>query len=153
MAGASVSTPRAVFCGAITAIWAALCLLCMGVPTGGLLLASLLLWAGCALWIRGETPAQARRRLLILAAGLSFAAAIGLGWRLLSPPLISSRGNSENALGLPFLELMGRFLLAVVLPGILALVGLLQLLFAWLTGREPKLRRVPGSEVSRPASP
>jgi hypothetical protein len=150
MAGVSVGRFRAILCGAVTAVWGALCLLCMSVSGGTLLLVSLILWVACAVWIAGETPAQARRRMFILAALLSFAAALGLGWRLLTPPLISSRAGSENALGLPFLELIGRFLLTAILPTLLVALGLLQLVLAWLTGREPKLQRVPRSDMAAP---
>jgi hypothetical protein len=150
MTTGGVGTLRATLCAAVVSTWGALCLITMGLPGSGVAAASLALWGWCAFWVAGETPARARRRLLLVAAALSFAAALGLAWHLLAPPLLSSRAGSENALGLPFLELIGRFLLVVILPTALAAFGLLLLLLAWLTGREPRLRRVQPSEMSRP---
>lgn len=146
----SIGVGRAVLGATPVAVWSGPCLMGTGLHGTGAVLASLLVWAACTAWVAGATPAQARRRLLGLAAMLSFTAAVGVGWHLMAAPLTASRAGSENALGLLFLELLGHWVLSFLLPALLGGVGLLLLVLAWLAGREPTLRRVPRSAMTRP---
>ena len=107
-------------------------------------------WAACgvalfvsvALAATAPTRRRAWRRLLVVAALLAFVAAwVAWGAAPFGPSGETIQG-AENAPGMSMFLLLAMLMMSVLGPVALVLLGLALSLLAWLSGREPRLRRM-----------
>ena len=109
-------------------------------------------WAACgvalfvsvALAATAPTRRRAWRRLLVVAALLAFVAAwVAWGAAPFGPSGETIQGaRAENAPGMSMFLLLAMLMMSVLGPVALVLLGLALSLLAWLSGREPRLRRM-----------
>ena len=109
-------------------------------------------WAACgvalfvsvALAATAPTRRRAWRRLLVVAALLAFVTAwVAWGAAPFGPSGEAIQGaRAENAPGMSMFLLLAMLMMSVLGPVALVLLGLALSLLAWLSGREPRLRRM-----------
>jgi len=114
------------------------------VPLLGLIFGIMLMAASAAIAVAAPSRRSAWRRLIIIAAVLSFALATALfAW----PPLAASPDSiqgarGENAPGFALFILIGVVIWAFLAAPVFAALGVLLSLLAWILGREPTMRRI-----------